>query len=160
MSIHEILPELVLGAVLTAVVGLALLNAVLRLAASPLQGEHIAEVWLEWPICRGSVMYRQRYRWKWMAVADMRLRASMLGLVLPKYWLSTDNRDRVIRVEYPYGISYGIRRPTACEFLMGINSVWSVRLPGQAEHSAEHREGHPILQEFGGTSPKASGYKV
>lgn len=160
MNSHELFAVIFLGAVVVLCAGLALLSAVLRIAASPLVGEYIAEVWLEWPTCRGSVMYRQRYRWQWMAIADMRLRAAVLDLVLPRYWLTSDRLDRVIRMPYPYGISYGVRRPTDSERLFGVNSVWSTRLPGQSGHSAEHREGHPVLQEFGGTSPQEAGYKT
>jgi hypothetical protein len=50
------------------------------------KGEWVAEVWLEWPICRGSTMYRQRFRFRWMARLAVRFHALLLDAHLPTHY--------------------------------------------------------------------------
>lgn len=152
---------LVLVGFLLAVLAISGLVLVMPLVfSSPQKGGHVVEIWLEWPLCTGSVMYRQRYRWRWMAMLDMRIRAEALDWKLPHFWRTTDWNGKVIRISYDFGIAYGIRTPTAKESREGICAVSTFTLPGLEGSTAEHREGHPVRTEFGGESPQALGFKV
>lgn len=129
--------------------------------ATPHQGEHVVEVWLEWPLCTGSTLYRQRFRSRWMARLAMRAHALQLDLVLPTHWRTTDWSGRPYMERYDYGIRYGLRQPTPQEREVGVPSIWTCEMPGHKNHAGEHREAHPLLQqELQGKGLEAMGYKI
>lgn len=129
--------------------------------ATPKEGDHVVEVWLEWPICTGSTMYRQRFRHRWVAYVAMRAHALMLDMELPTHWRSTDWSGRPCLERYDYGICYGMRRPTEGEREHGVPGIWSCVLPGHEDHAGEHREAHPLrAQELDGKGLEDLGYKI
>ncbi len=141
-----------------AIPALVLLLQVRRFA-SPNRGEHVVEVWLEWPLCRGSTLYRQRFRSRWLAYASMRIHAMMLDMELPTHWRSTDWHGKPCLERYDYGIHYGMRKPTSSERELGVHTLWSPVLPGHQGHAGEHREAHPLWAD-NASSAEELGYKL
>lgn len=118
------------------------------------KGDIVAEVWLEWPICRGSTMYRQRFSSKWQATLFVRFYALILDWQLPKGWATTDYLGRPTVEAYEFGIAYGIRKLKSQEEVT-FHPVWSVELPGHTGYTGEHALAHPMIQD-----DALSGYKL
>lgn len=106
-------------------------------------GEWVSEVWLEWEICRGSTMYRQRFSYRWTAYLATRLHALLLDMVLPSHYWNTDCIGRRCLYRHEYGILYGVRKVLPSEALE-FSPVWSDVLPGHRGHSGEHACSHPF----------------
>jgi hypothetical protein len=85
----------------------------------------VAEVWLEWPICRGATMFRASARTQARALVKAKLRAKLLDLL--------------------FGILYGVRKPTAQEQQVGVVPIWTTVLPGYKGHAGENARSHPVV---------------
>jgi hypothetical protein len=95
----------------------------------PGKGGHIAEVWLEWDVCRGSTLYRQRFQTQWMAALFAKFYAVQLDWVLPTHWRTTDYCGRPCLEKYAYGLKFGVRPVSEAE-AVEFWSIWSPHLPG------------------------------
>lgn len=122
-------------------------------------GDWVAEVWLEWEVCRGSTMYRQRFRFRWTAYLAVRLRAILLDGVLPRFYRDTDWGGRPKMYEYEYGIHYGVRKLVEGEG-REFHAIWSDVLPGHRDHSGEHASAHPFERLKNELSGSTLGYKL
>lgn len=121
-------------------------------------GRYVAEVWLEWEICRGSTLYRQRFRSRTAATLFARWHALCLDLHLPHFYWDTDSIGRPVRYAYEYGIHWGVRKVTSAEMHQGVSPVWSPALPGTKTYRGEHASAHPWQrEEFSGDT---SGFKL
>lgn len=107
------------------------------------QGDWVAEVWLEWEVCRGSTMYRQRFSQRWMAYLAVRFHALVLDGLLPTHYWSTDWSGRPCRYRHEYAILYGVRQVLPAE-AQDFHPVWSEDLPGMRDFSGEHPMSHPL----------------
>lgn len=119
----------------------------------------VAEIWLEWPVCRGSTMWRNGFRSKTLAYLVMRLRAWELDMALPRFCRSTDYLGRPCLERYEYGILYGVRKLSPQEAAHGVQRVWTTRLPGHQGHAGEHRDSHPLFADAE-VQAAAAGFKV
>lgn len=134
-------------------------------AAEDATGPWVAEVWLEWPICRGSTMYRGRFASKERAIKEMLKRAAHLDAVLPHTYPAEYSNGRRYRETYDYGIYYGVRELTEAERQRGVTLVWTDVLPGNQDHKGEHSSAHPFaaFDQVGDSSTLAgslSGYRI
>lgn len=109
-------------------------------------GDFVAEVWLDWTICRGSTMFRQRYASAREAEEAVRWRAKLLDELLPTRFRDTDASGTPIWVSHDYSINYGVRRLTAQEREQ-FQVVWSTLLPGVGGYRGEHPSAHPLEAE-------------
>lgn len=114
-------------------------------------GPYVAEVWLEWEVCRGSTMYRQCFRWKLLAALNAKLHAMLLDGMLPSHYVDRDWSGRPCWYRYEYGIMFGVRKLTAGEAKDGMHAVWTTELPGRAGHAGEHAQSHPLVRELSAT---------
>lgn len=105
----------------------------------------VAEVWLQWPICRGATMFRATARTKKRALVKAKLRAAMLDLLLPRTYPGEDWSGRRCTYRYDYGILYGVRKPTEQEKQHGIRPVWTTALPGERGFAGENARLHPVV---------------
>lgn len=103
----------------------------------------VAEVWLEWPLCRGSTLYRSSFRWRWLAMLSARWHAWRLDTELPRGWRDIDYLGRPYWEPYEFGVYWGVRRPTPRERRFGAYSIWSPKLPGHKGYRGEHPSAHP-----------------
>jgi hypothetical protein len=108
----------------------------------------VAEVWLEWPICRGATMFRATARTQARALVKAKLRAKLLDLVLPKTYPGEDWSGRPVRYSYDFGILYGVRKPTAQEQEVGVVPIWTTVLPGYKGHAGENARSHPVVGDL------------
>lgn len=118
-----------------------------RQRAADACGDFVAEVWLEWPICRGSTMYRGRFATAARAEAHVRSAARLLDTWLPKTYLAEDYFGRPYREDYEFGIRFGVRTLTSHEREQGVSEFLTTRMPGHRGHQGEHRCAHPSLRE-------------
>jgi hypothetical protein len=114
-------------------------------------GPYVAEVWLDWEICRGSTMYRQRFENKETAELFAKNAARYLDWILPTHWRTTDWSGRPYFEKYGYAIKFGVRSIDVVED-KDFQVVWATRLPGQqgitgAGYGGEHREAHPLMRK-------------
>jgi len=123
------------------------------------EGGHVAEVWLEWPLCRGSTLYRQRLATEPQAARFARRMARVLDLVLPTHWHSTDYVGRPCLERYDYGIQYGVRPLTQAEHTT-FSPLWSPVMPGHRGHESEHADGHPLLRDAEPFEGSLEGYRA
>ncbi len=119
---------------------------------------YVAEVWLEWPLCKGSTMYRAQARTKLGAYMKVRLAALLLDLLLPSKYRDTDYLGRVHAFSYDYGIAYCVRKLTESETQNGVRNIWSSVLPGHSGFHGEHRENHPWNDDLDKAS--TAGFKL
>ena len=103
---------------------------VLGLCVHMPDGPWVAEAWLEWDVCRGSVLYRERFNTMDDAARMAKGHARTLD-----YWLP--RRDGM-------GINWGVRR--ACDADTG-HAIWSPAMPGTRDYCGEHREAHPLRRQ-------------
>jgi hypothetical protein len=82
----------------------------------------VAEVWLAWPVCRGSTMYRVQARTKHGACLKAKIAALKVDWLLPRSYLDTDWSGRPCRYEYEFGIHYGVRELSARERTEGVQA--------------------------------------
>jgi hypothetical protein len=108
------------------------------------QGEHVAEVWLEWSLGRGSTMYRQRFATQKQAYRYVRGYAWVLDLMLPSHYSSTDRSGRRISLSYDMSLNYGVRVATEDE-QKDFRTVWSPGMPGTPSFSGENAGVHPVF---------------
>lgn len=134
----------VLNLLLVAVVGLAGLSilaftwwATSSYPKAKAAGEWVAEVWMDWEICSGSTLYRQRFNTKWGAYLAVRARAFGLDFLLPRTYWDTDWSGKPIQLAYEYSIHYGVRCLSEME-REGFNTVYTTVLPGEKGCTAEH----------------------
>lgn len=104
---------------------------------------YVAEVWLEWPICTGSTMYRTAAKTRWGAWLKAKFAAMVLNLRLPRFYWDTDWSGRPYRYAHDFGIKFGVRQPTEREQQDGVTAIWSTRMPGHHNFSGEHPDAHP-----------------
>jgi hypothetical protein len=158
-----VLAVLLTASALAALLSPAWLPHVLRRLTRPrfehTSGEFVAEVWLDWEICRGSTMYRQRFVSEKEALSEVRNRARMLDRVLPTHYRSEDWSGRPRLERYEFEIRWGVRRITDAERLEGVRPVWSLALPGTEEYCGEHASAHPLAQTPEAAA-QAAGYRV
>lgn len=136
---------------LAGVVGAAVLG-LLHLTRSPSgkergaadDGPSVAEVWLEWPLCRGSTLYRQRFVDDASAERAARRAAQILDDVLPKHYADTDSSGNRILLEHEYGIYWGVRPALAGDT---TGRIWSPVLPGRSDYRGEHARAHPLWRD-------------
>jgi len=93
-------------------------------------GAWVAEAWLEWEICRGSTLYRERFA----TIKDAE-RAARRGARCLDYFLPPAEG---------MGIKWGVRR--ACE-ADGNHGIWSPYMPGSKHYSGEHATVHPLVRQ-------------
>ncbi len=139
--------------------GMLLMHAHMLKPRKNRRGDWVAEVWLEWEVCRGSTMYRQRFRFRWTAHLSVRLRAILLDGVLPRFYRDTDWSGRPKMYEYEYGIHYGVRKLVEGEG-QSFQPIWTDVLTGHRDHRGEHATAHPferLKDELSGSFP---GYKL
>jgi hypothetical protein len=106
-------------------------NWIKRLFGVPVStpdGRWVAEAWLEWEICRGSTLYRERFDRPDAAAKAARRAAGSLDFHLPKG---------------DFGIQWGVR--LACENDTE-RRIWSPYMPGSRNCRGEHRNSHPLQQ--------------
>lgn len=121
--------------------------AVERLRAADARGDFVAEVWLEWPVCRGSTLYRGRYATRARAVDHARRAAQVLDSVLPRTYRAEDWGGKPYREAYDYGVRFGVRPLTTHEREFGVREFLETSMPGHKGHQGEHRCAHPSLRE-------------
>lgn len=114
-----------------------------REAGAQDDGPFVAEVWLEWEICRGSTLYRQRFRDQRCAERAVRKAAAKLDMALPSYYMDTDWSGRRVPYKYEYEIRFGVRPAVATDT---TTRIWSPVMPGTTNDSGEHRESHPLMR--------------
>lgn len=119
---------------------------------------YVAEVWLEWPICRGSTMYRASARYKKLAWLKAKLAAVLLDVVLPRFYWDTDWSGRRCRYAYEYGIQFGVRKVTEQEERDGVHAFWTASMPGSRNFGGEHSLAHPLNQPL--SEVQGHGYKL
>jgi hypothetical protein len=90
-------------------------------------GVWVAEAWVEWEICRGSTLYRERFNSIGHAECAAKKGARDLDFWLPRRW--------------GMGIKWGVRR--ACSADTG-HHIWSPYMPGSKHCTGEHRTAHPL----------------
>lgn len=146
--INAMIPEiLVMLAIVGAVVALCSYAPRWRsagLLSAGGSGNYVAEVWLEWPICRGSTLYRQRFESQAKAERYARRAAALLDAILPTHWRSTDYLERPCREKYDYGIYFGVRDIAPSE-MQSFSAIWSPQLPGHKGYDGEHASAHPLF---------------
>jgi len=89
----------------------------------------VAEVWLDWELCRGSTLYRERFDDFDDAGTSAKKAAKDLDWVLA---------NRV------FGIRWGVRRASKAD--NGL-PIWSPHLPGSRNFCGERFEFHPFNKE-------------
>lgn len=104
---------------------------------------YVAEVWLEWEICRGSTMYRATAKTRLGAWLKAKLAAMTLDCLLPTWYWDTDWSGRRCRYAYEYGIHFGVRKLTEREQQEGVRTIWTAVLPGSRKFEGEHSMAHP-----------------
>ena len=111
------------------------------------QGDFVAEVWLEWDICRGSTMYRQRFATEKSAARFVKLYAWVLDFMLPKGYMSTDYVGRPKVYAHEFDIRFGVRKLVDGE---GINfhPIWTTTMPGYSGHRGEPAQAHPFDRDY------------
>ena len=92
-------------------------------------GMWVAEVWLEWDICTGSTMYRQRFVHRDEALTAVRRAAQKLDWLLP---------------DQDFGIKYGVRESVEADT---GNEIWCAVMPGSPDYCGEHWQAHPLNQK-------------
>lgn len=129
------------GLAAVGIVALVLFAGVFALTGSKwyapragVHGQYVAEVWLEWSICRGSTMYRQRFASRTHAYLMMRLHAFLLDLHLPRYFWDIDWEGKALQVEHGYSLCFALRELTDEEAQSGVAPVWSSVLPGYTNY--------------------------
>lgn len=143
-TILTFLSTSVIGVLTLTALAVLLLLQLLSVRSAPVGQEHVVEVWLEWPICRGSTMYRASFRYRWWAIAMMRYHALKLDWLLPTHYRASDWSGQSYLEKHEYGIYYGLRQPTEVERLHGVTAVWSTVMPGHPGYSGEHAASHPL----------------
>ena len=115
-------------------------------------GDWVAEVYLNWEICRGSTMYRQRFRTKEGAARFARFHAWILDRLLPRYYFTEGwSEGSRVRNTYDFAICWGVRRLVGHETTR-FSTVWATTMPGASDFHGEHRDGHPRNDEDSGLS--------
>ncbi len=115
-------------------------------------GPFVAEVWLEWEICRGSTLYRQRFSSERAAARAVRRAAEVLDNTLPRFYYDSDWSGRRIRYPHEFEIRFGVRRANEHDTTA---TIWSPELPGHREFTGEHSSAHPLTlaaKDLQGTS--------
>jgi hypothetical protein len=107
----------------------------------------VAEVWLQWPICRGATMFRATARTRARAIVKAKLHAVTLDMILPHTYPGEDWSGRRVSYSYDYGILFGVRELTEQEKLEGVKEIWTTKLPGHAGHAGENARLHPVVGE-------------
>lgn len=102
----------------------------------------VAEIWLEWPVCRGSTLYRRGFQSSTVAKYYVKVYAWLLDSILPRYYRDYDWSGNITSYEYEYGIHYGVRLPAPTEMLE-VHTIWSPFMPGSKDSSGEHWIAHP-----------------
>ncbi|KVP39786.1 hypothetical protein [Burkholderia ubonensis] len=109
----------------------------------------VAEVWLEWDVCRGSTMYRATAKTEHGAQLKAKIAAMKLDLLLPKFYMDTDWSGRPCRYAYDFSIKYGVRKPTEREAKEGVIALSTTSLPGTRGFTGEHAMAHPLGESSG-----------
>lgn len=108
-------------------------------------GNYVAEVWLEWEICQGSTLYRQRFPDMKSAELEVRRAAKELDSLLPTHYRVEGYNGRPQWEKYGFQIQFGVRELSEQE-KENFNVIWSPYMPGQSQYSGEHATAHPMLQ--------------
>lgn len=130
----------------------------LRAWLHPRTGDHVAEVWLDWGFCRGSTMYRQRFKSKRAAGVYAKLAAMVIDMSLPTHYADTDYSGRRIYEKHEFAIKFGVRLITRDES-SSFTPIWSTTLPGSRGAQGEHAMSHPVFGDAP-TRDALSGFKI
>jgi hypothetical protein len=109
--------------------------------------QHVAEVWLDWGIGRGSTMYRSSACSLRLASLKMKLAALVLNLVLPTFYWGPSRTGRPVRYKHDFTICFGARQLAAIELKDGVKTVWTVSMPGSRGFAGEPAHAHPWTKE-------------
>jgi hypothetical protein len=116
-----------------------------RPALKKSNGPFVAEVWLEWEICRGSTMYRQSFHSQRMAAIFAKLYAVLIDASLPRLYRVDDaSDDGPVYERHQFEIHFGVRARVDGE-AQRLSPIFSSTMPGYAGFEGEHREAHPLL---------------
>lgn len=108
-------------------------------------GDYVAEVWLEWEICSGSTLYRQRFPDVRSAERAVRRAAKKLDGILPTHYRVDSYNGRPQWEKHSFKIQFGVRDIQEQE-KENFNAIWSPYMPGESKHTGEHATAHPLLQ--------------
>lgn len=108
-------------------------------------GTHVAEVWLEWEICRGSTLFRAAYATPARAARAAKLHAWLLHQLLPSHYRAEYSDGRPYLEPYDFEVLWGVRPLVAFEEQNGVTVIWSPLMPGTRSDRGEHRDAHPAL---------------
>jgi len=123
----------------------------------------VAECWLEWPVCRGSTLYRRSFKSARAAERSARRRAWLLDMLLPSHYRAEYSSGRPYMESYDFGIKWGVRMATSEESAKGVDRIWAPTLPGSNDFSGEHALGHPMQSQSDAAvsvACTAQGYRV
>ena len=110
------------------------------------QGGWVAEVWMDWDICRGSTLYRQCFRTKQMAWLFAKLYALRLDLILPSTYAAEGWDGNPQWFKYEFAIHWGVRTRAPRESTAnGFSPIWSPAMPGEKGFAGEHASAHPVF---------------
>jgi hypothetical protein len=109
-------------------------------------GNFVAEVWMDWEICQGSTLYRERFMTQQRALRAVRSAAKRLDTALPRFYPAEYSNGRRYAESYGFEIKYGVRNLAGRELTEGVASIWSPSMPGDANFSGEHASAHPQAQ--------------
>lgn len=111
------------------------------------EGTYVAEVWLEWSLCRGSTVYRQRFKTMKQAAFFVRMYARLIDYMLPKGFVTKGRNGRPLYVSNDMGIKYGVREMSVQE-QASFSVIWSPCMPGERGFSGEHASAHPVFGDL------------
>lgn len=112
------------------------------------EGDWVAKVWLEWEICRGSTMYRQRFKSQGAATKAAKFRAKLLDRVfLPTHYPAEDMGGNRYSEPFNFAIQFGVRK-IAPENPRDGGPIWTTAMPGDPGFTGEHPFAHPVYGSF------------
>lgn len=121
-------------------------------------GAYVAEVWLNWEICRGSTLYRARFHRQWQAALAAKFHAVWLDWVLPTHYRAEYSSGRRYWEPYGFAICFGVRAATS--LVQDRATLWSPHLPGSPRSSSEHAASHPWQQDTSVSQGDLTGFKI
>ena len=107
-------------------------------------GRYVAEVWLEWEICRGSTMFRSRADTLVKAKAAAQRAARLADLWLPSAYRAEYSDGRPYSEPYGFEIKWGVIDTQKFPGKMWKDVPLTLVLPGRPGYTGEHRMCHPL----------------
>jgi hypothetical protein len=143
----ELLIFTICAGITLLIFSIPLLRLVFSRRSTNTHGTFVAEVWLNWEICRGSTMYRQQFSSKWRAAIAVKLHAMALDWILPKYYTGEDYYGHPCSYKHEYGIVFGIRQLQPNE-AANFHVIWTTTMPGYDGFGGEHASAHPLDRNY------------